>query len=180
MIEPASAEDQRRKEFGQIIAFVAAAFPSAVNIDGATLVAYYRTLNGVPLELLRRVAESILTRTPAFEHFPAAPAWLEIAGQLAAADRQVSTTKMLMAKHENYHCSTCQDTGWEYLTRQIGDRTSTSVRPCDCRKTNPVYQAKLPPPKFLPKPTRRRRDAENEESSTALQRLRYGGGDDDE
>ena len=171
------AEDDRRKEFGQVIAFVAAAFPSAVHIDAATILVYYRTLNAVPMELLRRVAERILTRTPAFEHFPAAPAWLEIAGQLSAADRQENTTKMLIAKHEDYHCSTCHDTGWEYLTRQVGDRTATSARVCACRATNPVYQAKQPPAKFLPKPTRRRRD-ESQEDTTALQRLRYGGNDD--
>lgn len=177
--EPMIDENQRRKEFAQILAFVAAAFPSAVHIDAATILVYYRTLNAVPLELLRRVAETILTRTPAFEFFPAAPTWLEIAGQVSAADRQENTTKMLNAKREDYHCSVCQDTGWEYLTRQVGERTATTVRPCECRKTNPVYQAKQPPKKFLPASTRRTRDVESQEDATALQRLRYGGGDDD-
>lgn len=160
------ADKERREAFGRIVAFVAAGFPSAVNIDAATIATYYRMLDGVPLDIIKAVGERIL-ESEEFDHFPPCPRWLKMAHQIAAEKQQWQHQRLLQSGVDRgfgpeFYCSNCDDSGWKVFSKETREHVTDwqqilalghagrYVEACECRPDNPVYKKNHPPapPKF--------------------------------
>jgi uncharacterized membrane protein len=120
------------ERFFDALAFLAVT--TQYQIDEITMRGYRTALDGIPVAFIERACAE-LAREPR-RWFPMAADIRERAEKIARAGR---TTLALPpgATSTGYACVDCKDTGWKYVDNR-------AVTECECRPTNPNYQAAHP------------------------------------
>jgi hypothetical protein len=110
------------------------AISTQYEMDELTMRAYRIALEGVPLEFVEKACEE-LAREP-LSWFPKAGD-IRARAEKIAARRQPAKALPSGATSTGYACVECKDTGWKYVGHN-------AVVECECRPTNPNYQATHP------------------------------------
>lgn len=154
--EALTAPGHGQREFLQVLNRLAIAL-RAQDVDAATKVIYFETLEDLAPEFLARAATSFALE-PGRKWLPTTGEWRERAEAIRREDERRTYQRETRTEPWRDECSDCRDTGWLYDLECSGKgecgmgsclRTSrrgpglgphTYATPCGCRDHNRTYQ----------------------------------------